>query len=1029
VQRNDEQQRRRNTSTIHQAPFRRPLGQAMTHKTQIAILGGGIGALAAAFELTEQDPDKKRYDITIYTLGWRLGGKCLVGRDEHQDWRALEHGLHVWAGFYDNAFDLVQRLYARLGRSPNAWRSKFEGLNHFTVMEFVDDSWKPWLLQARPNGLDPGIDLDNSLVPLNVLKTLLSWVEQSFVDSALARVQHPSARTDVRREIAAALKSPVDDVFPTALSAIGALLDRAPDAISADTAKAAVDLVGSFRKQVTSAASLTPQDDETRRLEILYDLAAGLMKGILSDEVLSGGFDAIDCWEWTKWMKHNGCKTDSLESGVVRGCYDYVFGYIGGIREVGAGVGTIALLRLLLTYKGSIFYTLQEPMGDFLFAPLYSYLCERDVRFKFFHRLDELQLTEDGSAIDEIVLGRQVKLKNPDVGYKPLIDVPRKDYKSWPTHPDYDQIEHGDQLDDYDLESAGTNWPYADTPLTLKRRTAVNQPPAPDTPGTFDIAILAVGFGGLPSICGDLCGHHPDTWGNYLKEVQTTPTLSLQLWLTEETEKLGWPDPRTVMVGFAGEKDRCNDAPLHSWEDNTPLLALESANSDGAPRSLAYFVGVFPEVDNGPPRSDPQFPKFEMDRARIAIEAWMNSRLPEIWPNARDPKTSDFRWELLDAPQGTGPARLDYQYVRTNIEPWERYVLSKPGTLRWRLWPDGSGISNLFLAGDWVRTGLDAGCIEAAIMSGRAAARTITGGNMTIPGFGNSGNIPVPISLLPAVNLLKQLKTRVAAGVGSMEGYFVTIWRKTDEVAKLLPPGLHLDPPPDLNPPQGAGGPQPIVFLFCKQRNVRPGFVPFGGMRYHEIIELIPFVQRDSLDAPSGGPFNYMPYLFIDEIAPVWIGVNLYGFNKRLARIASDGGSFELQSDIGEIRTNLSDGKLPGRATRFPNLQSVRQLVERPFISLTTNGVFVYSYLDFCFDTATFQGVSGEVDLGAAFDPRPPSPETVEVMSILDEDYGGFRFQTNWTLSVPLSEGAQEGSVVPPDLRAFANNLHGLLRR
>ena len=37
-------------------------------KTQIAIFGGGIGALTAAFELTEQDPEETRYDITIYTL-------------------------------------------------------------------------------------------------------------------------------------------------------------------------------------------------------------------------------------------------------------------------------------------------------------------------------------------------------------------------------------------------------------------------------------------------------------------------------------------------------------------------------------------------------------------------------------------------------------------------------------------------------------------------------------------------------------------------------------------------------------------------------------------------------------------------------------------------------------------------------------------------------------------------------------------------------------------------------------------------
>ena len=81
--------------------------------------------------------------------------------------------------------------------------------------------------------------------------------------------------------------------------------------------------------------------------------------------MLSGGFEAIDDWEWSKWMAHNGCKRKSLESAIARGCYDYVFGYIRGVREVGAGVGTLAVLRLLLTYKGSIFYTLQEPMGDF----------------------------------------------------------------------------------------------------------------------------------------------------------------------------------------------------------------------------------------------------------------------------------------------------------------------------------------------------------------------------------------------------------------------------------------------------------------------------------------------------------------------------------------------------------------------------------------------------------------------------------------------------------------------------------------
>ena len=586
----------------------------MTQKMQIAILGGGIGALTAAFELTEQDPKNERYDITVYTLGWRLGGKCLVGRDEQRDWRALEHGLHVWAGFYDNTFDLVQRLYARLERSPNEWRGKFEGLNHFTVMEFFNGSWKPWPLQARPNSRCPGIDPDCGLAPLTVLINLLQWVEQSFLNSVLAGSQDPSTRTGVRREIAAALATSEDHSFATPLSAIGALLKKAsPNTMAAHHREAAVSLVETFRKQVASAVRSAPQDDETRRLDILYDLAAGLIGGMLSEDVLSGGFDAIDDWEWSEWMEHHGCKLKSLQSAIVRGCYDYVFGYIRGVREIGAGVGTLALLRLLLTYKGSIFYTLREPMGDFLFAPLYSYLCEREVKFKFFHRLDALQLSEDKNEIETIVLGRQVKLKDPSTGYKPLIDVPGKAFKSWPSHPDYEQIKDGHKLKGHDLESAWTGWVDADTPLTLKRRPAGARSLASDT---FDIAILAVGFGGLPSICRDLRRHHPDTWGKYLKEVQTTQTLALQLWLTKDIGQLGWPDPRTVMVGFARANDKWDEAPLHSWEDNTPLIARESANSGLAPRSLTYFVGVFPEAEKVPQPPDPRFPQSEIQRAK-----------------------------------------------------------------------------------------------------------------------------------------------------------------------------------------------------------------------------------------------------------------------------------------------------------------------------------------------------------------------------------------------------------------------------
>ena len=90
-------------------------------RKKIAILGGGVAALTAALELTEQDPDQSQYDITIYTLGWRLGGKCASRRDMDNYGRAYEHGLHVWAGFYDNAFHVIQILYKALGEDEGAW--------------------------------------------------------------------------------------------------------------------------------------------------------------------------------------------------------------------------------------------------------------------------------------------------------------------------------------------------------------------------------------------------------------------------------------------------------------------------------------------------------------------------------------------------------------------------------------------------------------------------------------------------------------------------------------------------------------------------------------------------------------------------------------------------------------------------------------------------------------------------------------------------------------------------------------------
>lgn len=80
---------------------------------------------------------------------------------------------------------------------------------------------------------------------------------------------------------------------------------------------------------------------------------------------------------------------------------------------------------------------------------------------------------------------------------------------------------------------------------------------------------------------------------------------------------------------------------------------------------------------------------------------------------------------------GTAEERFEAQYFRANVNPTDLYVLSLPGSTEFRLKAGDSGFRNLTLAGDWLRTGLNYGCVEGAVMGGFQAARAICG----VPSF------------------------------------------------------------------------------------------------------------------------------------------------------------------------------------------------------------------------------------------------------------------------------------------------------
>ena len=707
-------------------------------------------------------------------------------------------------------------------------------------MERCGQKWEPWLLQFSPNNLTPGSG-DQNVSPLGFVKTVAPWIWQRYATSGLRQHLAPEHFTAAQRRLAHAETLPQDS--------------RQISTLQKTTTIDHIRLCLEDLHRVNCDAF----SNDLRHDAILVQLGLAIIHGILNDDVFIYGFDHIDSIEWSEWLKRNGC-TDNLglSSALVRACYDYVFGYKDQKPRVGAGTGTRALLRFLLNYKGSILYTLRTTMGEFLFAPLYELLCERHVKFKFFHRVDKLYLTADGDAVRSIELSRQVELTNSEEAYLPLVRLPSGQL-SWPSHPLYRQISNGELLAraKIDLESPWADWPV--TPLTLEWKK------------DFDVVVLGIGFGALKPICEELAKEHSARWDNLLEKLETTQTIGLQLWLNPSIQELGWPDPRTVLTAFA--------EPFNTWEDNSQLIPMETWPDEHAPHGLHYFVGTFRDPTGiAALDASRQFVKSQ-DHARKLARRWIETDLPILWPAARDQKSGGFRWDFLVAPaKEKGSARLNSQYVRANINPSDYYVLSVPGSMQYRLAADDFGVENLFLAGDWVRTGLNAGCVEAAVMAGRAAAQAITGIDMSISGRNDFDSGVLPISLLPIMHMLRRLKRSTAAGVGQIDAHCAIVLKPASYVSRKLPTGLTL-----VRPAPTLTDRHPVILIFSRQRHVRPGFVPFGGISYHEFVELIPSVAFAE-GGPTSGPFSYMPWLLLDQIAPVVVGTNLYGFNKRLSK-------------------------------------------------------------------------------------------------------------------------------------------------
>ncbi len=725
-------------------------------RKEIAVLGGGVGGLTAAFELTATPELRARHSVTVYQLGWRLGGKGASGRNAARSNRIEEHGLHIWFGFYDNAFRLMRDAYAELGREPGAplasFDDAFKPCDRLVLYDRQGDGWYGHSFDCPSNFLRPG---DGGELPTfwEIVAeacgfALKGWrmlreaglVELDDVDVPFV----PDWFENLAGELAAdLLELPVDSAERLlgvaerlARTRAGATDHRLP--LEAVQPALLVRLLKSFRDWLWLVVR-AGCDDEPRLRFFFTAVDAGVstLAGIVEDGVLEHGFEAINDEEWSAWLARHGAKeitigrTPEERAPVLRSVYDVAFGYPGGsiaAADVAAGTATSDLLRLAFSYRGSIMYKMQAGMGDAVFTPLYEALRARGVKFKFFHAVTALRLGKDErgrplNRVDGIELVEQAQLAPGLAEYHPLQGV--EGLECWPSTPLWDQLEPSAEGHEFELVT---------DPLKAGTKTLARSRPGED--GDFDEVVLAIPVGALEPICKELI-EHDERFAAGIHNAVTVQTQAFQVWANRSAAELGWDYDENSVAG-------CYVEPLDTYCDMSHLLPRESWPAGDDVRTIGYFCGVLDEVKGETP---------EEATARVKRHAidFMENDMAALWPRARRPDGS-FDWSVLvDGEGGSGPERFDAQYWRANVTPSERYVLTPAGSVKHRLPSGHSGFENLALAGDWTSNGIDGGCVEAAVISGIEAAESITGVVHSIPGRDPSWLRPRSLELPPYV--------------------------------------------------------------------------------------------------------------------------------------------------------------------------------------------------------------------------------------------------------------------------------------
>jgi uncharacterized protein with NAD-binding domain and iron-sulfur cluster len=697
-------------------------------RKKVIVLGGGTGSLAAVWGLTGLPNWQDDYEITVYQMGWRLGGKGASGRNHAQHDRIEEHGLHIWGGFYDNAFRVMRECYAELNRPPGSplatWRDAFHEHSSIMFEEYVGGRWVHWPITFPLRDDTPG-DGKAAPTPWELIKEMIALLINLIKNSdvyggpdeleprpealweLITKGDNDPATLDIAgfsvpgifqviRDFSEGLANEAIDHLLPEHARLFRLLERARSQLDAD-----------FQGQLDD-------NDLARRLYYALDLGLAVINGMIRTGAVIRGWQSIDDSELGDWLKRWGASQYTVDSSIVRGIYDYVFAYLRGdadLQTLAAGTALQGILRLATGYSGAFFYEMQAGMGDVVFTPLYEVLKRRGVKFVFFHRVESLEVTPDGKSIASVRFTKQANLASGNLDdYQPFVDV--KGLPCWPSDPNWSELVDGAamQAAGVNFESRWSAWPGIGQ---VELVAGVD----------FDHVINGTSVAEHKNICKPLMAANA-RYRHMVEGLRSVQTQSAQLWFTVTPEQAGAPNPPVIATAYA--------KPLDTWADMSFLIPHESWGADPEVKFLTYLCSAFPDATVIPPYTDHDFPARERARVEANMVDWLTRSAGHVWPGITDPNNpAGIDWSTLWGPEA-GALKLKSQYLRANIDPTERYVMSTPGTTKLRLKADESGFSNLTLCGDWIYTSLAAGCVESAVMSGLHAAEAVSGVRMDI---------------------------------------------------------------------------------------------------------------------------------------------------------------------------------------------------------------------------------------------------------------------------------------------------------